>query len=107
MLRVLFIAANLLSVLALRFSGEDEKVNLETAFPEYLKSGVTSHAVITLSKNHLNEFGKLQLRLPSEVQIVENDGSRAKFSRKDDLAEWSWTALPEQEEITISLGLLS
>jgi hypothetical protein len=107
MIRALLVAANLLTVLALRFTSVETKVRIETSFPDRIKGGERCHAEITINKNDISQFGKLELLIPEGLHVVCDDAYKANYRSANGMAQWTWNELPSDKEMKLNVELVS
>lgn len=104
MAKSIILLLNLIGVIIFElFYGE--VVTVKQDFPTNMEINVTDTIVVTISKNELNGFAKLQQDIPNGFNIEVVDSKGGTFSFKDNILKIIWIALPSEKEFQISYAI--
>jgi len=104
MVKSIILLLNLIGVVIFElFYGE--VVTVKQDFPTNMEINVTDTIEVTITKNELNGFAKLQQDIPRgfNVEIIDSKGGT--FSFKDNILKIIWIALPSESEILVKYAL--
>jgi hypothetical protein len=80
----------------------DGEVIVTPKIPEEVKAGNDFIVEITIQKGDLNHYARFLQKLPPGFTAYPINSKNAKFSFVDQNVKFTWLALPEEEEFTIS-----
>lgn len=106
MIKQLFIILNIISIFIYQLFIIDEPNVRQSISPTISPNGETT-VTITITKNNLEGFAKLQQSIPNGFAIKNIDGNGATFSFKNQILKYIWLTLPSEEVFTITYTLIN
>lgn len=79
----------------------------QAATSETMQPGEQQKVTVTISKDDITGFAKLQLELPEGLTAASGDTKGASFTFKDQKAKFIWMSLPTQKTFKISYDLIA
>ena len=96
---------SLLGIFIKLFLGDSVTVNQKV--PDKTKIGEEFITEITIKKENISGFAKLQFDLPSGFKVREVEVKNANFTFNERTVKLIWTSLPTENEFTIKLGIVA
>jgi cell division septation protein DedD len=107
MLKYLFILINTISLFFYSLFSGDGGITISNTIPTEMPPGHEVKVNITVSKGSMSGFAKLQLEIPAGLAVREADSKGATFSINEGLVKWVWASLPSDNDLVLSLILIS
>ena len=85
----------------------DEGVTVNQKLPERIKPGDEFISEITVKKENISGFAKLQIEIPEGFKAKAIDTKGGNFSFNEKTAKIIWTALPSENEMVIKIAIES
>lgn len=104
MVKFIFILVNTISLFLFSlFSADDVKIAHN--IPASMKPGQEVNIEIKITKGVAGGFAKMQLEVPSWMDVSEIDSKGANFSYVEGTAKWVWANLPTEDVLVIKCSL--
>lgn len=107
MLKYLFILINTISLFFYSLFGGDGGITITNTIPTEIPPGHEVKVQVTVAKGSMSGFAKLQLELPAGISAREAESKGANFSFGDGIVKWVWASLPNDNELTVTLILIT
>ncbi len=101
MIKTLVILFNTFSVFLFSFFAGDAPVSVTGNFPKTVSPGSEFVTEITINKNSITGFAKLQVEVPQGFTVKESDSKGGNFSFAGNIAKIIWTAIPSETQFTV------
>jgi hypothetical protein len=106
MLKVLIISSQLIGLLFINVFYSPKEVQLTHDLPSTTIIGAEHWVYVTIDKNKLGGFAKLQVDVPEGMQVEPGDLRGASFTFAEGAAKIIWMSLPPESEFEISYKLI-